>query len=117
MGLDCYVMVKENEGTEVPGESARELWYARKLNEVHGWMQRASGIPAEDFNCEPFYLTEEVLAAFEKDWQEGKLSSTSGLFFGGRNSLDDINESVVLLLIESRKALAEGLKPYYYSWW
>jgi hypothetical protein len=117
MGLDCYVRVSRHEGTEVPGEQIEELWYARKLNEVHGWMQQHSGIPADEFNCERLYLTEELLDELAKDWQEGQLKPTSLFFFGDPNSRDTVNEAVVLLLIKSKQALAAGDRPYYFSWW
>lgn len=117
MGLDCYVRVDRYEGTEVPGVQTEEIWYARKLNEVHHWMQVHSGIEADDFNCETLYLTEELLAELEQDWQEGRLQPTEGFFFGSPNTRDEIGEAVVLLLIKSKQALAEGLRPYYFSWW
>lgn len=47
MGLDAYVRVTE----------ISELWYGRKENEIHGWMQRKSGIPADEFNCVELPLT------------------------------------------------------------
>jgi S-methylmethionine-dependent homocysteine/selenocysteine methylase len=111
MGLDCYVRVTRNAGTEVPGETTEELWYARKLSEVHHWMQQHSGIDAEEFNCERFYLTDAVLAELEQDWQAGQLQPTSGFFFGNPNSRDEVNEAVVLLLIKSKQALAAGEQP------
>ena len=117
MGLDCYVLVKEEEEEEAENETREELWYGRKENEIHGWMQQHSGIPAKEFNCEPLPLTPELMDQFEQDLQQGKLQYTPGFFFGGPGTPDQINQAAVELINATRKALLEGKAPYYFSWW
>ncbi|UVE16145.1 hypothetical protein NVV93_10895 [Pseudomonas sp. LS44] len=59
---------------------------------------RHSGLPADQFNCEPLYLTEALVEELEADWLAGRLTPTDGFFFGSANSRDEINEALVLLL-------------------
>jgi len=115
MGLDCYVRVKK---TDISGEQeTEEIWYGRKENEIHGWMQRHSGVSAGDFNRVAFPLTAEILDSFEAALKDGMLVSTTGFFFGGPNAAGLVTEAAKDLLAAARKALAEGQEPYYYSWW
>lgn len=111
MGLDCYVMHRISE------KETNELWYGRKENEIHGWMQRQSGIPAEEFNCVEFPLDNTLLDQLERDFQEGNLVYTPGSFFGVPGSQEDIQTAVDGLLSSTRQALKEGKQPYYFSWW
>lgn len=111
MGLDCYVMKKSATDNEPV-----EIWYGRKESEIHGWMQRESGIPAEEFNCEDLVLTEEVLNRFEGDAAAG-LVSVSGYFFGAGNSAEEVADGVFRIVEVSRKALADGCEVRYTSWW
>ena len=112
MGLDCYVVTHLKE----KGES-QEIWYGRKENEIHGWMQRQSGIDADDFNCKEFPLTAELIDQFEADMLAGELTTTAGFFFGGANSYEEVSEAAQELIDAVREALADGETPYYYSWW
>ena len=114
MGLDCYVLVKSTDSEE---ESRQELWYGRKENEIHGWMQRHSGIPAEDFNCVEFQLTPELIDQFEQALHHEELFYTPGFFFGGAGSQEQITEAATDLIKSVRQAHAEGKAPYYFSWW
>ena len=111
MGLDCFVRVsKPNQ------ERVDEIWYGRKENEIHGWMQRQSGVAAGDFNCVELPLTEEMLDALEQDASKG-LVPTSGFFFGSAGATDEVLLAVQELVAAARAALARGDKPYYFSWW
>lgn len=115
MGLDAYVRVKTGDKTE---ESVPEdIWYGRKENEIHGWMQRQSGIPADDFNCVALPLTTELLDQFESAFKLKLLVPTSGFFFGAANAPDEVAEAAQNLLDASRAAIAEDKAPYYFSWW
>ena len=113
MGLDSYVRIKNNESDE----DSKELWYGRKENEIHGWMQQQSGIAADEFNCVPLYLTTELLDSLEADMKSFDLVPTSGFFFGHANLEEDVSAAAVKLIAVARKAIAQGHKPYYFSWW
>ena len=115
MGLDCWVQkdVVKTDGTV----EFQELWYGRKTNEIHGWMQRQSGIPADDFNCVRFYLTKELLDKLQADHASGALVSTAGFFFGRDTSKEDITTDVQKILATAQEALTYGELPYYFSWW
>ena len=110
MGLDCYVNVATESETV-------EIWYGRKENEIHGWMQTKSGIPADDFNCVELPLTHSLINEFEKDMLAGKLTPTSGFFFGAPSTPEQLNEATNSLITVVRTALDTGSKPYYTSWW
>jgi len=112
MGLDCYVLKKS-----ATDEAPVEIWYGRKENEIHGWMQRESGMAAEDFNCEDLPLTEDVLLRLEQDCASGGVGYTAGFFFGGANDTDEVRTVVRNLISVSRLALAEGAEVRYTSWW
>ena len=115
MGLDCYVNadIQGVEGTD----QTLEIWYGRKENEIHGWMQRKSGVPAEDFNCKAFHLTEELIDEFELALNSNELVPTAGFFFGSPGTDEQVKEAATELINATRKALADGEDPYYYSWW
>lgn len=116
MGLDAYVRIPViTDDPDAP--NSKELWYGRKENEIHGWMQKQSGVPAEDFNCVPLPLTSELLDALEKAMNNNELVHTTGFFFGNGNSAEETNEAVTELIKASRQAIANGKKPYYTSWW
>lgn len=115
MGLDCYVLVKKPTATDA--NNSEEVWYGRKENAIHGWMQRKSGIPADDFNCVSFPLDYAVIDEFENDSLSGKLTSTSGYFFGGEQEAEAIRQVAHELITNVRESLNRGDKPYYTSWW
>lgn len=115
MGLDCYIQKKL---TDAAGkESSEELWYGRKENAIHGWMQRHSGIEAGDFNCEDLPLTNELMDEFEADLKAKKINSTGGFFFGSQQEQKEIQEVGQEFLAVARQSIAAGEKPYYFSWW
>ena len=116
MGLDAYVRIPViTDDPDAP--QTKELWYGRKENEIHGWMQRQSGIAAEDFNCVSLPLTSELLDRFESAFKLKLLVPTSGFFFGAANEPDEVVEAAQALLDASRTAIAQGKEPYYSSWW
>lgn len=115
MGLDAFIRC-DFKGVDNEIES-EELWYGRKENEIHGWMQRESGIAAEDFNCVQFPLTTEILDKLEADSKAINLVPTQGFFFGSDNDPAEVRQQVKDLLSAARKALEDGLEPYYSSWW
>jgi len=128
MGLDCYVQFDSSDDETI------QIWYGRKENEIHGWMQRHSGMEAGDFNCEKLFLIPELLSEFEeaiKALKEGRLIvageletytnndlvPTSGFFFGSPGDPVEVAETAIKLLEAARQAIADGHKPYYFSWW
>ena len=115
MGLDCYVNVKTT--GEAGKEEVQEIWYGRKENEIHGWMQRHSGVPADDFNCVELPLTKEIIDLFEEDMKKGALVPTSGFFFGPTNDVQSVVATATNLINAVREALTNNQEPYYYSWW
>lgn len=115
MGLDAYICY-DFKGVDDEIESA-ELWYGRKKHEIHGWMQRVSGIAGWEFNCVPLPLTEHILSRLEADMESGNLMAREGFFFGSVKDPAEVKKEVQELLSVARDALADGLKPYYSSWW
>ena len=114
MGLDSYV---QKEVTKPDGKTeSEELWYGRKIGELHGWMQRHSGLLEMEFNCKRLYLTAELLDELEKDVKQG-MEHTAGFFFGSANEKKYVREQATYLIKVAREALVEDSKPYYYSWW
>jgi hypothetical protein len=115
MGLDAYIR-HDFKVADDEIESS-ELWYGRKENEIHGWMQRESAVAAEEFNCVEFPLTAALLHKLEADLQANNLVTTKGFFFGGPGAPEHVKEAVQDLLVAARKALDNGQKPYYTSSW
>ena len=143
MGLDmnAYAVVQ---GGERDGEE-EHLAEWRKHNRLHGWMEELwndKGKPYEgslddlengfgsDFNCIPVELTLEDLEVLEADINEKVLPETGGFFFGGDSfewededgnppkEGDYYYKKTDLQFIEdARKAIKEGKKVYYNSWW
>ena len=116
MGLACYVCTPVALKT---GESISnmEIWYGRKENEIHGWMQQKSGKTPEEFNCVDLDLTPEILDEFEFAMKSGGLVPTPGFFFGSPGTNEQVQEAAQKLLTAARTALVEGKQPYYTSWW
>ena len=130
------------QGGEQDGEeSSLADW--RKHNRLHGWMEElwedkgrpnfksADKQPMGDFNCIPLELTAKDLDNLERDIEEKVMPETGGFFFGDDsytwgedldgNKLpkgDYFYKQADLQFIEdARKALKEGKKVYYNSWW
>ena len=116
MGLDAFVRRDLPEATaDTP--ACEELWYGRKKNEIHGWMQRQSGIPADDFNCERLPLTAAMMDHLEQDIRAKALVATAGFFFGCANDCNEVTLAAEALLKATRASLARNEQPYYFSWW
>ena len=140
MGLDmeAYAVVQ---GGERDGEK-EYLAEWRKHNRLHGWMEelwedkgrpfdgKLEKNPMGDFNCVPVELTLEDLDNLEGDINEKVLPETGGFFFGGDSfewededgnppkDNDYYYKKTDLQFIEdARKAISEGKKVYYDSWW
>lgn len=113
MGLDCYVRVLSKE-PEIPD---REIWYGRKENEIHGWMQRHSNVKPKYFNFEKVLLTKKMMEELKDDLNKNLLYPTIGSFFGNGSQPGQLEETVNELVEIVNKAIDDGEEPYYDSWW
>ena len=140
MGLDQYAYARPVGVESDDGENNEELTYWRKHNRLHGWMEElwedrgrpnaGETNPMGDFNCVELELTESDIEQLEAHVMDKVLPVTAGFFFGD-DSFDwkdnDGNgfeegdyyhkERDVEFIKDARKALAEGKKVYYNSWW
>jgi|TARA_R110000824_G_scaffold669_11_gene4227 hypothetical protein len=135
MGLDQYAYA-------VVGDEKEELTTWRKHNRLHGWMEQLwedKGRPSfkssdaqsmGDFNCQPVELTESDIEQLEAHVENKALPETGGFFFGDDSfdwESDDgkpfkegdyyYKEDDVEFISLARKALQEGKKVFYDSWW
>jgi hypothetical protein len=132
MGLDMYaftvaadaagdnvVDLDINYGTDNEIEKT-ELFYWRKFNALHGWMEdlyRIKGGAKESFNCTTVRLDAKDLDRLEMDTGNNKLVPINGFFFGEQTLYPEDIESVADFIAKARKALAEGKTCWYDSWW
>ena len=129
MGLDQYAYAS----SEIKSEDREELAYWRKHNRLQGWMEQLwedkgrphfdnLTNPLGDFNCQPVELTLSDLEQLEAHIEGKSLPETGGFFFGN-DSYEDYegeygNKNNDLQFIEdARKAIEQGKKVYYDSWW
>ena len=140
MGLDMYAYAIVEGGARDGEEESLADW--RKHNRLHGWMEELwidkgkpnkndEESPMGDFNCIPVPLTLEDLDRLEVDINEKVLPDTGGFFFGDDSfSWDEDDDGNKLpegeyfykkddlqFIKDARKALKEGKKVYYNSWW
>jgi hypothetical protein len=139
MGLDMYAYAIVQGGERDGEEEGLAEW--RKHNRLHGWMEELwedkgqpninnEESPMGDFNCVPVELTSNDLDVLEVDINEKVLPETGGFFFGD-DSFDwdgDAGEKLpegdyyykatdLSFIKKARKAIKEGKKVYYNSWW
>jgi hypothetical protein len=108
----------ENECTTDNENLSEELMYWRKHPNLHGWMENLyyeKGGKSESFNCVTVELTLEDLDSLEKAVMGQNLPTTEGFFFG--TSDEEINEKDIAFINLARKAIEEGDKVFYDSWW
>jgi hypothetical protein len=132
MGLDMYaftvaadaagdnvVDLDINYGTD--NELAKtELFYWRKFNALHGWMEdlyRIKGGAKESFNCTTVRLDTVDLDRLEMDTGNNKLVPINGFFFGEQTIYPEDLESIADFIAKAREALADGKAVFYDSWW
>ena len=143
MGLDMYAYAVVQGGRNDGEEESLADW--RKHNRLHGWMEdlwEDKGRPYEgdlddaengfgsSFNCVPVELILEDLEQLESDINEKVLPETGGFFFGDDSfdwTDDDGNppkegdyyykKTDLQFIEDARKAINEGKKVYYNSWW
>lgn len=116
---DNVVDLETNYGTD--NELAKtELYYWRKFNALHGWMEdlyRIKGGAKESFNCTTVRLDAKDLDRLEMDTGNNKLVPINGFFFGAQTIYPEDLESVAIFIAKAREALAEGKTCWYDSWW
>lgn len=126
MGLDSYASACDVVDDELV--NAEELMYWRKHNALHGWMQKLHekkyGLD-DDYNCVDTFLDKEDLlelwdictkqAVLNKGFEE-----TQGFFFGADSRKEYFEyyfEQDSTFIKAALKALEDGRKVYYTSWW
>jgi hypothetical protein len=100
--------------------SSTEIFYWRKFNALHGWMEqlyRAKGGAKESFNCTTVRLDKSDLDRLEMDTGNNKLVPINGFFFGNQAIHPEDLKSVASFVAKSRAAISEGQAVYYDSWW
>ena len=128
MGLDMYAFTVPAEwagdtDTDYAPDADRkttELFYWRKFNALHGWMQdlyRIKGGKSDVFNCNTVRLDAKDLDRLEMDTGNNKLVPINGFFFGVTEIYPEDLESVADFIAKAREALADGQAVYYDSWW
>lgn len=133
MGLDMYaftvsakvagdnvVDLKRNDDYGNALFESTELFYWRKFNALHGWMEnlyRLKGGTAKSFNCNTVRLDAKDLDRLEMDTGNNKLVPVNGFFFGEQVLYPEDLESVADFIAKAREALTDGNAVYYDSWW
>lgn len=127
MGLDMYAFAlpADSVGDKVTDvewldDNRIELFYWRKFNALHGWMEnlyRIKGGAKASFNCTIVRLDAKDLDRLEMDTGNNKLVPVNGFFFGEQTIYPEDLESVATFIAKARQALADGLAVYYDSWW
>jgi hypothetical protein len=124
MGLDMYAFTVDAKDvgdavTDVAlGDNAVELFYWRKFNALHGWMEqlyRSKKGLRVDFNCTTVRLTNEDLDRLERE--ANNLQPVAGFFFGEQEIYPEQLESIADFIAKAREALDYGKAVYYDSWW
>ncbi len=126
MGLDMYAFTvpaewagdTETDYTPDADRKTTELFYWRKFNALHGWMEdlyRTKGGIKTIFNCTTVRLTSEDLDRLERE--ANSLRPVAGFFFGEQVVYPEDLESVAQFIHNARHALADGKAVFYDSWW
>lgn len=112
MGLDQYAFTRKD------CQEDQEIAYWRKHPNLQGWMEqlwREKGGEGE-FNCVDVELTLEDLEELNTAIEWGDLPATEGFFFG--NDCDDFyREQDLEFIADASKAIQQGYKVVYTSWW
>lgn len=127
MGLDMYAYSRKK-GAKRDDTTKIMTW--RKHNRLHGWMEQlwrkreGKKIDQElrngDFNCIPLRLKMKDLNRLAKDIATQNFPVTNGFFFG-EDSYKQYNEYYmeddIKFLWAAYRAIDNGEKVYYDSWW
>jgi len=119
MGLDQYAKaVKGLQNEDGEWDQQYELAYWRKHPNLQGYMEnlwRQNGGEGV-FNCEEVELQDTCLDELERTIKASKLPPTEGFFFGPDSDEEYYNEDLQFIA-NARKALADGYRIMYSSWW
>ena len=138
MGLDQYAYSKQSHDSE----EQVELAYWRKHNRLQGYMEKLWELKGRpnyeptangglgDFNCVPVELNASDIEQLEASIHNKDLPETGGFFFGNDsfsftdedgNPFEDGDyfhkETDLKFINDAYKAIAQGKKVYYSSWW
>ena len=132
MGLDMYAWKTKAKDIE---DSQEPLADWRKHNRLHGYMEmlwESKGKPLDtdaqnpmgsNFNCIPLELDEDDLKKLKMTIKSNDLPDTQGFFFG-HDSYDYDTEEVkeqreydLEFVKNGLKAIKDGYKVVYSSWW
>ena len=125
MGLDMYAYRR---GACQSKKEMTQIAEWRKHNRLHGYMEDlwiSKGLEkgeirrGDDFNCVNLRLKKKDIRTLANMILGKALPSTSGFFFGD-DSYDHYSyylEEDLKFIFEAKKALKEGDKIYYSSWW
>lgn len=122
MGLDMYaysVPAGVEPGSDTWDDAEKtELFYWRKFNALHGWMEDLYIIRGgkETFNCIPLRLYEEDLRNLLADSKEN-LTPREGFFWGQLTIYPEDLETVEKFVGFALAEIASGRDVYYDSWW
>lgn len=102
------------------GESPEEIYYWRKFNALHAWMQNLykSRGGTQSFNCIGIQLFTDDLEALKEACKSKSLVPVNGFFFGSQDPVDDTEYASVLNFITiAEQYIHDGFVVYYDSWW
>ena len=127
MGLDMWATKSKEKDEKIINIAD---W--RKHNRLHGYMQQlwedkgcpnSNGDTPETFNCVPLELIKEDLEELKATILTRALPETQGFFFGHDSndwSKDELKEADLYdleFVTNALKALKDGYKVHYNSWW
>lgn len=93
--------------------------YWRKFNHLHGWMERlyqAKG-GSQEFNCTSVRVEQNDLKDLKQDLLEGRLTPTSGFFFGNEILHPEDTDSLLDFINRANQSIEDGYAVFYSSWW
>jgi hypothetical protein len=102
------------------GRQPEEIFYWRKFNALHGWMQNLyeSRGGTQSFNCIRIQLFTDDLEALKEACKSKSLVPVNGFFFGSQDPVDDDDYASVLKFITvAEEYIRDGFVVYYDSWW
>lgn len=124
MGLDMWATITK-------GKEGEQIADWRKHNRLHGFMEQLwedKGRPEKDndgqeFNCIPLELNKEDLKELKATILTRALPETQGFFFGhdsydwSKDELKDADKYDLEFVTNALKALKDGYRVHYNSWW
>jgi hypothetical protein len=113
MGLDQYWLVK----------ATKTIHTHRKFNALQGFMEKEWEAAGNDdnFNCQEFYITEEILDRLEAAIKADELEPTEGFFYGNTEKnewyFEDIKDLTETVIPDLRKRMENDENIYYSCWY